>query len=65
MGGKKPQQNAKETDIYFSPLSKKIKFELTVKKRENAKVGTLGNASKSKKSKYKNINSIADSLKRP
>ena len=48
-GRKKDPQNAKETDTYLPPLSKKMKFKVKMKKKENAKVETSKNTNKSKK----------------
>lgn len=48
-GRKKDPQNAKETDTYLPPLSKKIKVEMEMKKKENANVETSENTNKSKK----------------
>ena len=47
--GKRPTKRKRDRDTYLSPPSRKIKFEIKMKNKENAKVETSKNANRSKK----------------
>ena len=46
---KRPTKRKRDRDTYLSPPSRKIKFEIKMKNKENAKVETSKNANRSKK----------------
>ena len=46
---KRPTKRKRDRDTYLSPPSRKIKFEIKMKNKENAKVETSKKANSSKK----------------
>ena len=60
---KRPTKRKRDRDTYLSPPSKKVKFEIKMKSKENTKTETPENKIKGKKNRFKTINNIVDSLK--